>query len=244
MNKYMFGLVCGGLLAGMADVAEAQLSCEDLGYTMTVADCVNDRILKCPFDENKVLCSTFATVKDPSNCQVGAILYSDKKCYANPPTGVKAIGVVFDRDNRLAIALRQESNLLPENSGSYVTACDFFNKGFENCPNSGYENTEAIRTNPSITDTAVSFCYDDLYNETGYHWFVPSLSEMVKLLTNRKRVELGLYGQGIKNFFNGDLLTSNLGPDNSYVYLINLSSGEIESEYIGYDAYTICALHY
>ena len=251
MRKYILSMVCGICLMGQANVANAQLSCDELGYTMSVDDCTDDRILKCPFDEDYVFCDTTGksikgSVRSLSDCVVGSILYSDKKCYVNPPTGVKAIGVVFDDVNKLAIALHQESKLLPEKSGSYVTACDFFNNGLENCPNSGYENTEAIRTNTSITNTAVSFCYDKLYDETGYHWFVPSLSEMMKLLTNRKRVELGLYGQGIRNFFNfnEDLLTSNIGPDNSYVYLINLSSGEIESEYIGYGAYTRCALHY
>lgn len=258
MRKYILSMVCGICLMGLANAANAQLSCEKLGYTMVVADCTDDRILKCPFDENYVFCDTTGksvngSVGDLSDCVVGSILYSDKKCYVNPPTGVKAIGVVFDDVNRLAVYLADAGNKVWSDSASpSVDVCDFFNGvGFGGCPNSGYENSEKMRINDLSIGSgdskyAVNYCYNDLYDKTGYHWFLPSLSEMNELLNNRKRVELGFYRQGIKNFFGTDVerkfLTSNVSTTTD-CYIIT-TSYDITTQSKSLASYVACVLEY
>ncbi len=83
-------------------------SCEDLGYTMTEADCASaEKILKCPHDQSKMFCLTMAEIDPGSSGNAGDILYEDHTTRADYVYMVdnRAIGVVFDPVNRLAIAL-------------------------------------------------------------------------------------------------------------------------------------------
>ena len=86
-------------------------SCEDLGYTMTEADCASaEKILKCPHDQSKMFCLTMAEIDPGSSGNAGDILYEDHTTRADYVYMVdnRAIGVVFDPVNRLAIALDEK----------------------------------------------------------------------------------------------------------------------------------------
>ncbi len=83
-------------------------SCEDLGYTMSSTDCASaEKILKCPHDQSKMFCLTMAEIDPGSSGNAGDILYEDHTTRADYVymTDNRAIGVVFDPVNRLAIAL-------------------------------------------------------------------------------------------------------------------------------------------
>ena len=87
-------------------------SCDDLGYTMTEADCASaEKILKCPHDQSKMFCLTMAEIDPGSSGNAGDILYEDHTTRADYVYMVdnRAIGVVFDPVNRLAIALDETS---------------------------------------------------------------------------------------------------------------------------------------
>ena len=120
-------------MSGMAEAACIQTpSCSSLGYDSSKA-CEGG--LKCPFGNawnctvvdltNKITefekqiteiinngcCSS---APDYSNCRVGDILYSDKSCDPNVVASKKPIGVVFERADRLAIALDTEEKAWSE----------------------------------------------------------------------------------------------------------------------------------
>ena len=135
MKQYLFltsALVVSGLLCSVAEAACIQTpSCSSLGYTSSQS--CNGGI-KCPFGNawnctasnlsnkitevtNKIteITNKITTIEEKivtiengassSNCQIGDILYSDMSCNAVIVASKKPIGVVFDRANRLAMAL-------------------------------------------------------------------------------------------------------------------------------------------
>ena len=110
---WSLGVVLGGL--AVAGTAWAALdcgpvpSCEELGFTNTADECGDSGMLKCPFDETAVFCRKKALVTGVG-CEVGSVLYSDLNCYKPDaaPSGLTAIGVVFDTYKKLAVALDQK----------------------------------------------------------------------------------------------------------------------------------------
>ena len=106
MNYFkIWGLVLFTVLCinteSMATDCTPTPDCATLGFTKTASDCSGaDIILKCPTDTSKVACS--AVTYGP---KVGYILYSDKTFSPNVEAGKTPIGVIFDEENRLALAL-------------------------------------------------------------------------------------------------------------------------------------------
>ena len=148
--------------------------CDELGYTKTTTDCAGLDTLVCPFDENKVFC-----VFSEKSCEVGDILYENKKCYVKAIDGKTAIGIVFDTEKRLAMAL-DEATL---EWGGYGKEIGSAARG-----TSGKSNTAAIlaygETN-NIEYPAAEYC--NTYSTAGTKagdWFLPSLEELKLLADN------------------------------------------------------------
>ena len=128
-------LVVSGLLSGVAEAACIQTpTCSSLGYTSsssctggtkcpfgnawncTVVDLTNkitEITNKITTIEEKITeieenggGSGGTTTPDYTNCTVGAILYSDKTCSADLIEGKTQIGVVFNSEEHLAVALK------------------------------------------------------------------------------------------------------------------------------------------
>ena len=129
-------LVVSGLLSGGAKAACIQTpTCSSLGYTSsssctggtkcpfgnawncTVVDLTNkiteitnkittieEKITE--IEENGGGGDSGTTTPDYTNCAVGAILYSDKTCSADLIAGKTQIGVVFNSEEHLAVALK------------------------------------------------------------------------------------------------------------------------------------------
>ncbi|OLA80153.1 MAG: hypothetical protein BHW57_04515 [Azospirillum sp. 47_25] len=100
----------------MAEDCKPAPDCADLGFTQNAADCSGDA-LKCPWDLTKAACKAGDESEDikedikPVPCAVGSILGNDQLCYEDKlPDGVKPVGIVFDTDNKLAVALTDVSN--------------------------------------------------------------------------------------------------------------------------------------
>ena len=125
MRKFLFyssALVLG--LSGAAEAACIQTpTCSSLGYTSSSA-CTGG--VKCPFGNawnctvneikteltNKItkLETQITELKKEmatSKCLEGDILFSDMTCNQNLVSGKTPIGVVFDRDKKLAIGLTE-----------------------------------------------------------------------------------------------------------------------------------------
>ncbi len=153
--------------------------CDELGYTKTTADCAGLDTLVCPFDENKVFCVEAKAQEQIISCDTGAVLYSDKKCYINASAERIPIAVVFDTENRLAVAL-DETSLAWGGYGEII--------GSAAQTTSGKSNTAAIlaygETN-NIEYPAAEYC--NTYSTTGTNagdWFLPSLEELELLSSN------------------------------------------------------------
>ena len=82
--------------------------CEDLGYTQS--SCPDGGGVKCPWNTSLMYCckKCAPSCEVKSNCEVGDVLYSDKKCYTCPNRyilpGQVPIGVVFSSGKAVALA--------------------------------------------------------------------------------------------------------------------------------------------
>ncbi len=176
MNKIILTLLMTILFTPAANAQNCVNSsrCDELGYTKTAADCAGLDTLVCPFDENKVFC-----VFSEKSCEVGDILYKNKKCYVKAIDGKTAIGIVFDTEKRLAMAL-DEASL---EWGGYGKEIGSAARG-----TSGKSNTAAILAYGeanNIKYPAAEFC--NTYSTAGTNagdWFLPSMEELESLAAN------------------------------------------------------------
>ena len=176
MNKIILALLLTTTLAAPAIAQNCVNSsrCDELGYSKTTADCDGLDTLVCPFDSNKVFC-----VFSEKSCEVGDILYENKKCYVKAVDGKTAIGIVFDTEKRLAMALDEKSL----SWGGYGKEI-----GSAAQTTSGKSNTTAIlaygRAN-NIEYPAAEYCnsYSTIGTKAG-GWYLPSMEELESLAAN------------------------------------------------------------
>ncbi len=174
-----FSLVWGGRV--QAQTCLTQPSCDTLGYKQSESDCSGlEQVLKCPFDQTKMFCV------DTQPLQVGAILYSDKTTSSRLISGKTPIGVVFDVNKRLAIAL-DETNAEWGETGEDVHALENCSSTREplSCGTDGKANTAVIIAfgkNKNISYPAAEYCnkYKTAGTKAG-DWFLPSYVELKKI---------------------------------------------------------------
>lgn len=184
-NVYIYSLSFIFLAnTALAQMCAAPPSCEAMGYTKTAADCSGiDKVLKCPSDSNKVFC-----VGITDTCDVGAILYSDKTCSRLPKADKTVIGIVFDKNKRLAVALSRVSKPWSP-SGKIredVTALTNCTADASTCTPNGKDNTAKIVAQyGNTTDYAAGYCanYATAGTKAG-DWFLPSYAEQKLLMNN------------------------------------------------------------
>ena len=156
-------------------------TCAELGYTET--SCSGDS-LKCPFDTTKLYC----VPQGGGDCDIGSFYYADNTCSRIPKTNKKAIGVVFDPINRIAISYRND-DIDRNTSSSYYwsdnastidipTLKNYTSKDEALTDMNGKANTDAIVTygkQKGYTYQAAKYCYDmTLGNKK---WYLPSAGE-------------------------------------------------------------------
>lgn len=202
-------LICAMLTGenGNAQTCTPSPSCEELGYTKTIAECGESGI-RCPFDISKVSCNHD---KNATPIETAKILYSDHTVSRYIYADKSPIGVVFDEQNRLAVSLYTRNNQawvnnvwstvnIPE-----LTDCMSYNYNADGrdellkCAPDGKKNTAQIiaygRQN-NISIGAAEYCYKhkptsckDSWCEAG-QWFLPSIGQLSKLVANAKAVHL------------------------------------------------------
>lgn len=174
-------------------------------------------------------------------CDVGNILYSDKKCYLEGfASGKTPIGVVFDSQNRKAIALEKPSLLkwavkevnipgIPDIEGTSQAAQDF----------NGKANTAAIKAYDSSFSNFPAAKYAYNYTTTGTNvgdWYLPALGELYKVYQNQYAINKALLSLGKSKLSNGrEYWSSSESNDgmSAYYYAWQLSfhDGEIDGMY-------------
>ncbi|MBQ9235345.1 MAG: hypothetical protein IJ184_02650 [Alphaproteobacteria bacterium] len=137
----------------------ASANCTNIGYTMSSSDCSGYTALKCPF-------GNYYWCKKPQAkaCEVGDIVYSDNKCYAQQdllPSDLTALAVVVDADNQLAVDF-----------DAYPAGVNYWSTP----PNDGYITALYAPSGVSLSDsgltsyeyyTAYSGITNDEFNSTG-----------------------------------------------------------------------------
>ena len=255
MKQYL--LLAGAALIGWGEPAFAAIdcavppTCDELGYAYSSAECYEQTILKCPFDDTKVYCSEPKDPYDPVTCRVGSVLYNDLKCYVLAPSGKTAVGIVFDTTKRLAVALDETSSVTwgpTLNDLPHLSNCNLQSGQYQECQSTGRSNTDAIQASFNATtileleNYAANICMrkrDGVEWDSGFvggipvedvaisimgPWFMPSISELYTLYSVKDQINDSLSAAG------GTPITSS-----------TWSSDEFNNKYaivIGYDGST------
>ena len=252
---YSSALVAGGLLNGLAEAACIQTpTCSSLGYTSSSA-CTGG--VKCPFGNawnctasdlndkiteqtNKITeiekkVEDLETLKEV--CYIGSILYSDKSCSSTLILGKTPIGVVFDRDKKLAIGLQQ--------SQQYWSYPDYFDvPGLSNITSSsavtadwqGKNNTRIVleycHTN-GYSCPAVE--YVNSYKTEGTQagdWYLPAAGELNVIYGNKDVLNITL------NRIEGDILASTYWSSSESsrhdAWYLSFNDGDVHTHYKNY----------
>lgn len=181
MTKYQFSLA---LLTSVFSVMSFSSSlqaacvtgdCAAMGYTKTESACSGD-IIRCPFDTSKVFCKEV-------QIENGSILYSDKTTSKEKISGKTPIGIVFDGQNRLAIALTEFKKIKWSSEGrndipglkNYTSASDISDYN-------GKSNTKIIIDQCGSKCEAAYKAYNYSTEGTSVgQWYLPSAGEMAKI---------------------------------------------------------------
>ena len=123
-----------------------------------------------------------------SNCILGDILYSDKSCDANVVVSKKPIGVVFDRANRLAIALDTEKRPWSDGYFDVPTLSNYSSSSAPTADWQGINNTRLVleycKTNGK---NCSAFEYVNSYKTEGTKagdWYLPAFGELNAIYGN------------------------------------------------------------
>ena len=240
--------------AGMFVISEAAYAleiscaapptCAEMGFTKTAADCEGIDAVKCPFDLSKMYCPSVSSVtSNVVECQVGSILYDDKQCYDGTPSGRTAIGVVFDADKRLAIALSHKSSIAWGVSGtdiSVMTNCTSAN--YDTCDVDGNMNTaKMMEIMSSSSSYAAGYCRIDVGSEC----FLPSVSELKTLYNNKTAVNNGLSSAGGTALLSGGGYLSSNEYSDTQALRVGFGTGAVYPVAKDYSFYSArCAIAY
>ena len=194
-------------MSGAAEAACIQTpTCSSLGYS-SGSSCTGG--VKCPFG-NAWNCTVVdltnkitelekqiteiinngggSSAPDYSNCKIGDILYSDKSCNANVVASKKPIGVVFDRANRLAIALDTEAKKWSDEHFDVPTLSNYGSPSAATADWQGKNNTRLVleycKTNEK---SCPAFEYVNSYKTEGTKagdWYLPALGELKVIFVN------------------------------------------------------------
>ena len=147
----------------------------------------------------------------PVPCAVGSILGNDQLCYEDKlPDGVKPVGIVFDTDNKLAVALTDINSSGSAGSSTMIWSANYYDiPALGNCTSStdlmtcgvdGRANTTAILncgsscgSTPAATATnsyEPSGCSKDFCKKT--KWFLPSMRDLITLYNAKSYVNASL----------------------------------------------------
>ena len=189
--------------------------------------------------EEKIV--TIESGASSSNCKIGDILYSDMSCNANVVASKTPIGVVFDRANRLAIALDMAAQ--KEWSDEYFDVPTLSNYGPSSAVTADWQGKNNTRLVLEYCKTNGKSCpafeYVNSYKTDGTKagdWYLPALGELNAIYGN----------MGILNTVLGKIGGTKLPPDDhwsssersgSNAWRLYFSNGNVSDSYKSWDCY-------
>ncbi len=230
-----------------AENCSLTLNCSKLGYSLTETNCEND-IIRCPFDASKVSCKKKAMTK---TCDTeGDILYANRTCAVSSSKVdplLLPVGVVFNVDKRLAIALsdvKQDGSVGSEKmnwSSSYCVTPNLESCGSRSlttCGTYGQMNSQAILASTCDGNTyaanaannyAPSTC-TSAFCQKG-KWFLPSMGELTDIYNAKRKINIALgylVNQGATELQEAQYWSSNrYGSEESWVFIMD-TGGKID----------------
>ena len=181
-------------------------TCEEIGYTHNEYACDQKIAMPCPFDSSKIYCPGPV-------CEPGYFLYSDGSCSLALKSDKTVIGIVFDKEQRLAVSvepavslwwannaeetlvlvnnLKNETISVPElgwGGVSYETPCTQYCNGRENTK----KIVDYAKANNYVFPAA-EHCYNFAASGKGKgNWWLPSEKEWRKLYNQISLVDASL----------------------------------------------------
>ena len=222
MRKFLLYSSALALLSGVAEAACIQTpSCSSLGYSSS-SSCSGGT--KCPWGNywncdaiNKInslntqitnLTNKITTIEEKivkiesstssSNCIVGDILYSDMSCYPYGVASKTPIGVVFDRVNKLAIALENSpSEMEWSREYFYIPGVDYTKSESEARADwQGKNNTRVVLEYCKANGKSCpAFEYVNSYKTEGTQagdWYLPAMGELNAIYGNKDVLNITL----------------------------------------------------
>ena len=209
------------IIPAQATTCAVPPTCQQMGYTMKKADCGENPVLRCPFalsDDNQVFCGGGSGAADEvvQDVSVGAIVYGDGTVASGVVTGKTPIGVVFDVENRLAVALTDvKKDGTAGSEEMQWSSAECATPGVQNCSHSeisyainstpitcgvdGRLNTNAILAS-TCNGTTYAADATNNYEPSGCtkefckksKWFLPSLRDLQDIHLQKTQIDASL----------------------------------------------------
>ena len=175
-------------------------TCDELGYDLSASDCTGKKALKCPFDNTKFYCldggETSGNNGGCTSPSVGYILYSDMSCSADVVSGKTAIGIIFEPDKRLAIALKTTTAYWSTTYFDVDTLSNITSSSAVTGDWQGKSNTAKVVAYCNANDESCpAFDYVKDYSTLGTNagdWYLPSLGELNEIYANKAALKTAL----------------------------------------------------
>ncbi|MBO5443501.1 MAG: hypothetical protein J6A33_06915, partial [Alphaproteobacteria bacterium] len=162
-------------------------------------------------------------------CSVGSVLYEDKKCYGIGTTNKTPIGIVFDTDNRLAVALSAAPNNLKFSEDATINVpgtedCTNLLKYYTTCGIDGKVNTAEIiaygKSN-NVSFPAAEYCnnYKTAGTKAG-DWFLPSAAQAYQFSKAHNQIKAALQSLGKSDYFSNFFWTSTENTTENWLFNI------------------------
>ena len=225
--------------------------CSSLGYTQTSSDCEGLDVIKCPFDTSKVFCSGEAK----KEVSVGSILYGDGTVSDSIVSGKRPVGIVFDEENRLALALtdvQQSGSAGSEKMHWSSNRCDTPNLDncsdyvdvVNTCGTDGRANTDAILVSTcegttyaanAVNTYQTSSCSADFCKQG--KWFLPSLKDLNTIYSFKSVINNSLSLVSEASQLKEDFYWSSTEYDDYVEWALRMSDGGRFNSYGNYSSY-------
>ena len=177
-------------------------TCEEISYTHNEYACDQKIAMPCPFDSSKIYCPGPV-------CEPGYFLYSDGSCSLALKSDKTVIGIVFDKEWRLAVSVEPVQSLRWANNGNFdaeglIVIPDFaYNRcSGEECEryNNGRTNTQTI-VNFAVANgysyPAAEYCYNlSALGKGKGNWWLASYAEMERFCPAKDAVNASLLKLG------------------------------------------------
>ena len=170
------------------------------------------------------------------DCVVGAILNSDMSCSADVVSGKTPIGVVFDRENKLAMGLEESYMKYSETFLDFSLLNTFASNSMALTDMDGKKNTNTILAYCKANGKSCpAFEYVSEYKTEGTKagdWYLPALGELFEIYYNRDEVNAALERIGATRLADHELVyygSSSMYDGRSSWWLLISDSGHVFS---------------